>query len=211
MDILPLLQSAFLEHTTLLRNSWDAGNEALWSSIPTFTVGCNITQTYLLVRKYQSGLYRRLQDLTYLVARCTCLHHCDKLYWCTVTQKGEKGHLPIGVLCVWTYIYVWLTFMFSLLLFFSLSRFFEVPWVLFLWLGGTWKWHSQSVPYISIYCKDTELFISERTYMELISLTIHDELMSQRILVTSNHSFYLNYKFKLWTINVLRLVMCLLG
>lgn len=36
---------------------------------------CNITQTYVLVKKCYSGLYKRLQDLRYLVARCSHLSH----------------------------------------------------------------------------------------------------------------------------------------
>ena len=89
MNLLPLLQSTSPEHTTLLWNSCDIGDDAVWSSIPTFTMCCNITQTYVLVKKCWSGLYKRFQDLRYLVARCSCLSHCDKLYLCTVTQKKE--------------------------------------------------------------------------------------------------------------------------
>jgi len=51
MNLLLLLQSTSPEQTTLLRNSSGVGDDAVWSSISTFAVSCNITQTNVLVKK----------------------------------------------------------------------------------------------------------------------------------------------------------------
>lgn len=86
--------------------------------------------------------------------------------------------------------YIQFTLVFSIFITLFSLRIFKI-YLAFLFMVGRKPKVAQSVPYILIHCKDTRLVLSERTYMQPSSLNIHEEFVSQKILVIGKQPLFI--------------------